>query len=185
MYATLTEDDVPIMLRAAGPLNANSQVRIVAYSGTPEAKNDHADYQTTGSSLDVSPVGPSLTLPSGTYRFVAYSFHNSTPLAPFADTTAVFSSQDVLWGDTIETVGSTNNTVLIRTHHKFSQVKVFATVDASAGNSIDNISGATVSNVDSRLVVQNGNLHPVGNSTVPVSWIGGGSGRIGPATPCS
>ena len=183
MVATLTEDEVPVMLRAAVPLDANSQVRIVAYSGTPEAKNDHADYQTISNSLDVSPVGSALTLPSGSYRFVAYSFHNSTPLAAFADTTAAFSSQDVLWGDTIETVGSTNNTVLIRTHHKFSQVKVFASIDQTIGALINSISGAVISNVDSRLVVQNGNLHPVGNSTVPVSWIGGGSGSNWPSNP--
>jgi len=185
MYATLAEDDVPIMLRAAGPLNANANVRIYAYSGTPintpaEVKQGYGDYVTSGG-LSVNPLGPPLVVPSGTYRFVAYSFNNNNPLDSYAiypDTTANITSRDVLWGDTLETVGSSSSTVQIRTHHKFSQVKIYATVDVSAGTRIDNISGVTVSHVLSRLVVKSGNLHidnpaPV---TAPVTWPNTGSG---------
>jgi len=184
MYATLTEDETPIMLRTAGLLNANANVRIMAYSGPPltpsEVKQGYGDYVTSGG-VFVSPLGAPLVVPSGAYRFVAYSFNNNHPLdsyAIYADTTANITSFDVLWGDTLETVGSSNSTVQIRTHHKFSRVKIVATVDASAGTRIDNIAGAAVSHVLSRLVVKSGIQHvdnPIPGS-VPVIWPNTGSG---------
>ena len=176
MYATLTKDEVPVMLRAISALNVNSNVRIVAYT-IPGVKVDYADY-TTSSGYAVGPQGAPLIIPSGTYRFVAYSYNNSSPLDSYTlypDTTAYITSLDLLWGDTTATVGTSSPAVHIRTHHKFSQVKVVATVDHNSfgvgSNTIDDIA-ASVSHIPSRLVVKTGALH-FDNTTpvkVPFTW---------------
>jgi hypothetical protein len=114
---------------------------------------------------------------------VAYSFHNNLPLDAFADTTATITSADVLWGDTIQTVGAANNVVHINTNHLRSQVIIYATVDPILGASIDNISGVSISHTNSRLIVQTGVLHPESNISIPVTWPNTGSGSSWTSNP--
>jgi len=174
LYATLTEEETPVKLRATVPLFEDSKVRIIAYWGprSVETYMNHADYEVLAGGV-LNPVASPLTLSPGTYRFVAYSFHNAMDMDALTDITDFIAFQDVLWGDTVAMIG-TGNSVHIRVHHLFSQVKIEAHLGATAGNLIDGMTGAYVSTFKPRLIVKNGMLildpptDPIG--TIPVTW---------------
>ena len=169
--ATLVEDPPPVTLRSI-PLIYNSQVRIVAYDGSSTAYIDHADYSVVGGGAIV-PVNLPLRVPAtGTYRFVAYSFHNADPLKPFAETTDSFEvSEDLLWGAQNATINTGLEHVHITVNHMFSQVKMEV---KTIGNVINNISGAQITSHDSsKLIVRTGQLAPNSGSmqVFPFTWM--------------
>ena len=164
MYVTLTEDkEQPVRLRAM-LLNQDARVRIMAYdiSGSDTTLVSFADYEALSDGITLTPAGPPMTILSGDYMFVAYSFNSDTYMSAFADTTGNdIISKDALWGKTPLThVGPKNHTVSINMAHLFSKFTMTATLDIpDAGNLIDDISGARISTYkEPRLIVQSGRL---------------------------
>ena len=168
MHATLREEEAPVKTRAS-LVASHSKVRVIAYSYSDldadyTTMEGHADYEVTASGM-LTPLGANLSLPaSNAYRFVAYSFHDATALAAFADTTANITAKDVLWGEVIETITSANP-VHIRLNHLFAKVKMEASLGTGVGFHIDNITGASVSTYAPALVVATG--EPVIDPPVP------------------
>ena len=177
MLTTLKEEDAPVKLRNT-PVDTDSKVRVIAYSGGGYTTMEgFADYEVTSYGA-LMPLGATLTLPSSiSYRFVAYSFHNSATLDAFADTTAQISAKDVLWGDTTVTI-TPASTVHIKLKHLFSKITMEATLGAGVGLMIEDITGASVSTYDPKLVVENSRLIESSTptmSTIPVTWPSSGS----------
>ena len=166
MSATLTEDEPSVRLRST--LDSDARVRIMAYkiepAISPPPANDttlvaFADYEVSGGSL--RPVGPPMTILSGLYMFVAYSFNNDDPMPAFADTTANVITKDAVWGKTpLTSVGVGNSTVLINLAHLFSKITMTVSLDfPDAGLSIDGVINARVSSYEEpKLIVRSGRL---------------------------
>ena len=186
MYATLAEDtEQPVRLRAM-LLDQDARVRIMAYSvsGSDTTLVSFADYEALSDGTTLTPAGPPMTILTGSYVFVAYSFNSTAPMSAFADTTANdIISKDALWGKTLLTpVGPNNHTVTINMAHLFSKVTMTATLDIpDAGNLIDTISGARISTYkEPRLIVLSGRplLNPGALiDSVYFDWPSFGSGK--------
>ena len=170
MQATLHEEVTSVRLRSA--LMADTKVRVVVYSGA--SYTDHTDYVAIANGA-LQPIGNPLILPSGSYRFVAFSFNDTTTMSlPFADPTASIDSRDVIWGDTTVTVNTTNATVHIILGHLFPQVRLQAVLNPLAGSIINAISGARVRHTFPELSINSGVLTPViptMTDTVHFSWL--------------
>jgi len=160
MYATLTEDDAPVRLRSS-TLETDARVRILAYTiaGSDTTMATFADYEWLGNGI-LAPAGPPMTVLSGSYMFVAYSFNDDAPMPAIADTTANIISWDLLWGKTDQAVGIGNATVPINLAHLFSKVTMNLTLDIpDAGYSIDGITDARISSYEVlRLITKSGRL---------------------------
>jgi hypothetical protein len=181
MYATLVENETPVSLRAI-KLNTDAKVRVVAYTCTPSdtVNSGYADYEVL-SDGNLNPTSHPLFVKPGSYKFVAYSFHNTNPLDTFADTTAQISPVDVLWGDTTEVVNPGSTYVKINMKHMYSEVKMQASLDSVVvGIILDNITNARVSSFDqARLIVLSGRMLTGAASMglVPFTWQFLGSGH--------
>ena len=190
MYATLTEEEAPVKLRSQ--LAINSKVRIVAYTPLDTVNLGYADYKVLND-FSLEPLSHPLFVtpePSGTsYRFVAYSFHDSDPLAMYADTTAIlYAPVDVLWGDiTHKITNRRDTTVTIEMRHLSSQVTMQVSLDSVVvGTNINSVVGASVFSYDPRLIVRSGKL--VLNAASPnlfyFSWASPGGGNpLAPSDP--
>ena len=169
--AEMSGADAPVGLRSVtNPLDMGVKVRIVVYENDTVYAT-HIDYEATvGGLLIPYPAGThEMAVPPGTFRFVAYSFNETAAMPSFADTTAVITTaQEVLWGDSIETIGLASSAVHITMQHKMAKVVVNATVEnSSALNSVD----AEIYCYEPTLTVQSGVLNPNGSLTGrPVSW---------------
>ena len=181
MYSALREEEAPVTLRSMPP-DIGSKVRVVAYSGSPgyATMEGHADYVVISGGALAADGTPPLTVSAGTYKFVAYSFHNTVPLEPFAATTASIPSWDAIWGDTVVTVSPVTNTVHINMEHLFSRVRVQAELDTGIGSTIYNIAVPRVSHRFPTLAVQSKALTPTvaagSSSWSPVTWTNSGGG---------
>ena len=168
--SALMDGEAPVGLRSDTlPLDMGIKVRIVLYTGY--GYSGHADYEATvGGLLIPYPAGsPELSAPMGTNRFVAYSFNSSTPMDPFDGITApIPTSQQVLWGDTVETVSHGAMDVHITMQHKMSRVVVHATAENLFSlNSV----AAEIYAYEPTLTIVNGVLNPNGSLAYrPFSW---------------
>ena len=157
MTATLTEDEPPVRLRST--LDQEARVRIIAYTiaGIDTTLVAFADYQAL-SDGSLTAVGPPITILTGTYMFVAYSFNSADPLPAFTDTTTNIISKDVVWGKKNQSVGIGNSTVSINLAHLFSKITMTVSLDfPDAGLSIDGVTNAHVSSYEEpKLIVRSG-----------------------------
>ena len=161
MSATLTEDEAPVRLRSL-PLEPDVRVRILAYtiSGMDTTLVTFGDYEAL-SDGSLAPVGPPMSILSGQYMFVAYSFNNIDPMPAFADTTASIITKDVLWGKTGPIpVGPGSATVSIALGHLFSKITMKLTLDyPDVGLAINDVINARVSSYENPgLIVKSGRL---------------------------
>ena len=173
MQTTLKEEETPVRLRAA--LSANTKVRIVVYTNIGAGYTNyinHADYIIAADG-SLIPDGTPLMVPSGNYKFVAYSFNESTNLDVFANFTDPIASRDVIWGETTVTVNHANPTVHITLEHLFSRVRLQFEVEPIVGNVITAISGARFWHTFPELTVQTGVLTPGTADTVHFTWPSG------------
>ena len=177
LYSTLLEDEIPVKLRSS-LLEPNIKVRVVAYTNAGSGyttKQDHADYVIDGFGSLVLYGTPPLSVPSGSIKFVAYSFNDTITMLPFTDITAPVADSDLLWGDTIVTVDPTHMNVHIMLDHLFSRIKLRATVAPTVGNDIDAIGIARFTHTFPTLTVQSGVLTPGTSVTIPFTWPATGS----------
>jgi len=134
MYVALQEEEPPVTMRAAYPITpAGTIVRIVAYGGVSYTDSiSHADYIVApGGAL--SPVTNPLVVPSGSTKFVAYSYHTNAPLPPFnSPILTSIHARDLMWGTTTELVDRTGFPVHITMYHQYSSVVLDAQLDFGA-----------------------------------------------------
>ena len=179
MSTTLTEDNAPVRLRSA---LEDARVRILAYTvaGSDTILTAVSDYEAS-SHGSLTPVGAAMTVPSGSYMFVAYSYNDTVPMPVMADTTANdIISKDLLWGKANQAVGAGNSTVFIELEHLFAKVTMNLTLDIpEAGSSIDGITNANISSYAPALIIKSGRLilNPPTLGNVPFSWEFSGSGN--------
>jgi len=133
MYATL-EEERPVTLRAAVPLEHGSKVRVIAYWGAPSYATvaDSADYLVVAG--DLLPISNNVTVTENeTYKFVAFSFNDDTTPLPnsYGSFNALnYANPDLLWGVTETFVSGVANNVVITLDHLFSRLRVEATTDS-------------------------------------------------------
>jgi hypothetical protein len=138
-YATL-EEDTESPLRAPGDatLDVGTRVLIVVYDNS-DAYMNSCEYEVTTTGGAIEPVGATtgLTLTTGNYKFVAYSFNTTSVPGYAASITdgAPYSpngnASDPLWGISGPhsiTAGGTYN-ISIAMKHQFSRVALKATTD--------------------------------------------------------
>ena len=175
MYAVLKEEVTPIQLRAE-ILNTGTKVRVVAYTDTGSGYIDmagFADFEVAAGGV-LLPDGPSMTVPVGTCRFVAYSYNNADPMPAFADMTVAIDPLDLLWGETLPiTVGPGNNTVYLLLEHWFSQVKLHVELHHTTLNKITDVQVANVNHTFPELEVNTGNLIAGTTGQIPFVWQSG------------
>ena len=175
MYATLTEEQASVRLRAKVSLEPGTKVRIVAYIilSSDTICLDHADYTVFAGNI-LNPVTDPLTVyPGLPYKFVAYSYNNADPMPPFSDTTPPILNGDILWGDTIATVPQSQPPfhLNITMQHKRSKVVINATADFGSTNTLNRVDAAMYCYDNPVLNVQTGALNSSGGLTwSPFSW---------------
>jgi hypothetical protein len=143
-YATLEEDtESPLRVPGDATLDVGTRVLIVVYNSADDAYVNSFEYEVADAGGAIEPVGTTsgLTLTTGNYNFVAYSF-NTTSVPPYAASItdgAPYSpngnASDPLWGISGPhsiTAGGTYN-ISIQMKHQFSQVKITAMTDGLAG----------------------------------------------------
>ena len=179
---TFTDVENPVKLHSITYLNPGTTVRIVAYLtlASDTVYLDHADYEiTSGDILSLLPLSNSLTVFAGLdYKFVAYSFGNSTPFDPFTPITLSIPPQfDIMWGEKTETITQTHTAIHVTLNHLTSKVTVLATALPTGiiSNTIDTIRGAGVVALLPTLNVKTGEFATTSPNNVPVSWPAGSS----------
>jgi hypothetical protein len=138
-YATLEEDkESPLRAPGDATLAVGTRVRIVVYNSSTNAYVNSLEYEVTNATTGaIKPASPTagLTLTTGSYKFVAYSFNTTTVPDYAASITggAPYSpngnASDPLWGisgTTSITAGGTYN-ISIAMKHQFSRVAIKAT----------------------------------------------------------
>jgi len=177
MYATILEGEAPVSLRAKVNLAPGTKVRIVAYSGAGHTTNvGHADYEVT-SGINLAPYPPTgspdpiLAVPPGSIKFVAYSFDNASPMPPFSELEPPVNPNDVLWGETIVTVGGGSAQVHITMEHKKAKVVVNAVTINSSGppDALNHISVNILAH-NPTLTVRTGELNKTAAGAEFFSW---------------
>jgi len=91
-------------------------------------------------------------LPQGTYKFIAYSYNNSTtPISPLLNIDTIIPDidpvNDLIWGESVPTTvfdGPPLDTVYIKMVHKLSQIKLVAATPQDATPSITAFSNVTM-----------------------------------------
>jgi hypothetical protein len=139
-YATLEEEEEsPLRAPGDATLDVGTRVQIVVYDSATDAYVNDFEYEVTNTSGAIEPVGVTsgLTLTTGNYKFVAYSFNTTTVPGYAASITdgAPYSpnanASDPLWGISGPhsiTAGGTYN-ISIAMKHQFSRVAIKATTD--------------------------------------------------------
>ena len=180
MYATLTEEQAPIRLRAAKvSLTPGTKVRIAAYitlANDTVFSGDYADYEVSSDGIHLTTTSPLTVYPGLPYKFAAYSYNNAAAMPAFSDTTPV-PNVDLLWGDTLATIDHQSQPPFhlhITMQHKRSKV----VIDATAAANLDGINNI-LNSVDASLYcydnpvlnVKTGALNPSNGLTwSPFSW---------------
>jgi len=173
--ATLTENTNPVSLRAM-TLDAGTKIRIIAYtiSSGDTTIVAFADYEIAGGGNSLLPVSPPISLPSGSYKFVAYSYNENAALPSYADITSAIASKDLLWGESDANVSPGSTTVHIQMEHLFSSIILHAEVNPLQGNIIYGIDVARFEHSFPSLVVRSKNLIPSPtNSLIDFEWPSG------------
>ena len=167
------DNDAPVKLRSAQPLDPGVIVRIVAYAGISyDTYYGFADYEVMyGGLLTPFPSGaPELSVPMGTFNFVAYSFNNNDPMPAYAQITGGITSKDVLWGDSVATITSVSQQVHITMNHLMTKVVIRATTGLTSTDFLNSAEAAILC-YEPTLDVQDGTLIPGGSLTeIPFSW---------------
>ena len=131
MVAALQEDDAPVTLRNVA-LMPGTRLYIVAYTGSGYTTYvDHAEYEESPLGFLI-PIGAGLTIPTGPCKFVAYSYNSTAPMPPHNPAMTVDMTNDLLWGETIQTVIESAFNLHITMQHLFSQVRLDASLDSGA-----------------------------------------------------
>jgi hypothetical protein len=139
-YTTLEEaDESPLRAPGDATLAVGTRVQIVVYNSATDAYVNSFEYEVTDAAGAIAPVGATtgLTLTTGNYNFVAYSFNTTSvpgyaasitdgaPYSPNAD------ASDPLWGISGPhsiTAGGTYN-IALAMKHQYSRVTFKATTD--------------------------------------------------------
>ena len=174
------EEDEPVSLRAAVYLDPGTRVRIVAYQCITTPTIDtvyfgYADFEILYNDL-LDPVDPpGLAVPDGNYKFVAYSFNETTAIGAFAPVTgSIPPTRDLMWGYTHASVSASSLDFHITMNHLFSKVTVDAAlVNQGFYSTIDTVSGAGIAAFLPDLDVKTGALSPGSATSGLFSWIPG------------
>ena len=166
-----------VTLRASVNLPPNTKVRIVAYAEAVAGSGNHtvnvgyADYEVT-SGINLAPYpaapSPSLAVPSGSIKFVAYSFGETTYLPPFTEAIVAVNT-DVMWGQTTITIGGGSANVHIMMYHLYAKVRLNAELGIGAPPVISsfNLTMPEISSNGPTLTIQSGTLTPGAISPMP------------------
>jgi len=181
VVATL-EADQPVATRAVtSNLPENTLLRIVAYlNGT--TYHAHADYK-VAEGLLTAVAGNLQVTANNNYKFVAYSYNNTTDL-PVHDNDSIKNidpSVDLLWGcypknGTLLITESSHENVPVTIRHQFSRITVQATTTEIGSvvniNGISNVSLTPATKVN--LSIKDSVLVASGDATQNVSFTGTG-----------
>ena len=160
--ATLSENTNPVSLRSM-TLDAGTKIRVITYtiSAGDTTIVAYADYEIgNGGDNFLIPISAPILLPSGSYKFVAYSYNDTNTMPAIADTTAAVPSADLIWGEADENISPGNTTVHIQMEHLFSQIMLHAELDPLLGNTIYGIDVARFEHTFPKLVVRSKILIP-------------------------
>ena len=179
MHTTIVENVSPVRLRSM-PLNAGTKVRILAYTVTSIDTTlvGQADYEVAGGGTLVSYGTLPLSLSSGAYKFVAYSFNETIDMPAFANPILAITSRDLIWGETDMTVNPANVSVHITMEHLFAQSKLKVEVTHQSNSVINQINGAGILHSFPTLFVHSGELYTGASGLIPVSWPNTGFAQI-------
>jgi len=158
IYTTLTEDPVssaPAVKTKAFTTGAKIRVLAYAVTGSPTPTYTKAfdeEYSFGSSKLNRSSGTGNIMLPQGTYKFIAYSYNNSTtPISPLLNIDTIIPDidpvNDLIWGESVPTTvfdGPPLDTVYIKMVHKLSQIKLVAATPQDATPSITAFSNVTM-----------------------------------------
>jgi len=158
IFATLAEDPVgstPAVKTKS--FTAGAKIRVLAYAvtGSPTPTYTKAfdeEYSFSNKLSRTSGTGD-IMLPQGTYKFIAYSYNNTsvTPVSPLLNIDTIIPDidpvNDLIWGESVPTTvydGPPLDTVKIKMVHKLSQVKLVAATPKDATPSITAFSNVTM-----------------------------------------
>jgi len=175
MYATLKEEETPVSLRSTSLLEPGTTVRIVAYVlFTGDTINmGYADYTVSSNGTTLIPDLTALSVYSGLeYMFVAYSLNTKTTLPSPMELMLFpsYVSEDIMWGETTETISSSGPTHIIM-YRKQSKVFIDSQTEVGKTNTLNSVGAVIECIVNPVLNVKTGQLSPsAGLTWKPFAW---------------
>ncbi|MDR1526079.1 MAG: FimB/Mfa2 family fimbrial subunit [Dysgonamonadaceae bacterium] len=132
----------PEPTRDALTFTSGTQIIVAAYKDSETTATDIAVYEvSSGGSIAPHVSNPELSVPAGTYTFVAYAYDAVTSLSPLSEVTLSPANsnneENFLWGKTATPVviaGGNPNTVSITMARRMSKVNVEVATSPEASN---------------------------------------------------
>ncbi|MDR2804448.1 MAG: hypothetical protein LBB85_02230 [Dysgonamonadaceae bacterium] len=179
MEATLVEESVSPTRALYDNIVDGAKFRVVVYDSNDDYVTDE-EYVYDATKNEITGKSFKLTIGSQ-YTFVVYSYNTNDLPPAYNAAITVTPPFDLLWGAASETIKESGNMINVLLSHKFTRVKVKATVTGSSNPTITDIALKLSSNYTGDLTVFDGDLVK-GTATSPQSlsedWRGKGTNSV-------